>query len=66
LRLAHQNDPKHIKKLFLAKKIDFFGNKGWLAFPNRLLVFWIFFQSNFLRKNNYGNLMNCDLPLVLI
>jgi hypothetical protein len=28
LRLAHQNDPKHIKKLFLAKKIDFFGNKG--------------------------------------
>jgi len=27
LRSAHQNDPKH-------KKIDFFGNAGWLAFPN--------------------------------
>jgi hypothetical protein len=37
LRLAHQNDPKHIKKLFFSKtKIIFFGNAGTTAFPNAL------------------------------
>jgi len=38
LRSAHQNDPKHKKKLiFSKKKIEFFKNTSWPAFPNTLM-----------------------------
>jgi hypothetical protein len=35
LRSAHQNDPKHKKKIILLqKKKEFVGNTGWPTFPN--------------------------------
>jgi hypothetical protein len=33
-KIAHQNDPKHKKNYFLAKKIEFFENTGLPAFPD--------------------------------
>jgi len=34
--ITHQNDPKTLKKILILskKKIIFFGNAGWTAFPN--------------------------------
>jgi hypothetical protein len=49
LRSAHQNDPKHIKKLiFNKKKIKFFENTGWLIFPNARVI----------ELKNFKNILN--------
>ena len=60
LRSAHQNDPKHIKKLIFSQKKNFFENIICTTFPNTLVK-----VTNLIPKIKGKKLYSFSLDLVI-